>query len=72
MVQLFLTGFVEVKRWQDFRKPKSQGEGRGGRAHCAAAAEALPQRGSMRPGRRVRAGCSKCRARASAAALVGA
>lgn len=26
VVQFFLCGFVEVKRWQDFRKPKSQGE----------------------------------------------
>ena len=26
MVQFFLTHFVEVKRWQDIRKPKSQGE----------------------------------------------
>lgn len=26
MVQFFLTHFVEVKRWQDFKKPKSQGE----------------------------------------------
>ena len=26
MVQLFLTGFVEMKRYQDFLKPKSQGE----------------------------------------------
>lgn len=25
-VQLFLCGFVEVKRWQDFKKPGSQGE----------------------------------------------
>lgn len=26
IVQLFLTGFVELKRYQDFIKPKSQGE----------------------------------------------
>ena len=26
MVELFLCGFVEAKRWQDFRKPGSQGE----------------------------------------------
>lgn len=26
MVQLFLCGFVEVKRWQDFRKPGSQAD----------------------------------------------
>jgi hypothetical protein len=26
MMQFFMTHFVEVKRWQDFRKPKSQGE----------------------------------------------
>lgn len=25
-MQLFLCGFVEVKRWQDFRKPGSQAE----------------------------------------------
>lgn len=25
-VQLFLCGFVEAKRWQDIRKPGSQGE----------------------------------------------
>lgn len=25
-VQLFLCGFVEIKRWQDFKKPGSQGE----------------------------------------------
>ncbi len=25
-VQLILTGFVEVKRWVDFRKPSSQAE----------------------------------------------
>jgi light-harvesting complex I chlorophyll a/b binding protein 5 len=25
-VQLFMCGFVEVKRWQDFRKPGSQAE----------------------------------------------
>ena len=26
MVELLLCGWVEVKRWMDFRKPKSQGE----------------------------------------------
>jgi hypothetical protein len=26
MVELFMCGFVEVKRWQDFRKPGSQTE----------------------------------------------
>jgi hypothetical protein len=26
MVQLFMTHFVEVKRWQDMRESKSQGE----------------------------------------------
>ena len=26
MVQLFMTQFVEIKRWQDMREPKSQGE----------------------------------------------
>jgi len=26
MVELFLCGFVEGKRWMDFRKPGSQGE----------------------------------------------
>lgn len=26
VVQFFLYGFVEIKRWQDFRKPGSQAE----------------------------------------------
>ena len=26
VVQFFLFGFVETKRWMDFRKPQSQGE----------------------------------------------